>query len=575
MSFARTGLPAPAYLNLPDQIDQSHRCLPQSGAARLLAVTGLAFAIRIYLTATSYCISGDGVAYLTMARGFAEGNWHAFLGAVYSPLYPALISLMHKCVASWELAGDLVSAILGTAAVATTYQMTRQAFESHDVALGAAILLAIHPAAAAYSASVRTEAGYMFFTTAACCCMFKVIDTRRVGWAVCAGLIAGFGYLYRTEGIGFLPLGAALFLGAQWWTKESSLRSALMLASTFAIAFLTIAAPYIAYLRIASGHWTIGREFNAAMMYGMGDVARNGDSWRQLGWNTRVSPFLAIFLHPRLYAEKVARYVVVSAYSFVQAMEPLMVAMCVIGLWARFRMATEKHVVGPNCADPAKTGILTVPDVLDKPLTRSHSSHLPEAFLAAIVLFYFVGFILSYTGTRFMVHLVPFTLGWVVVGIIFVSEKISQLCSALHPRFASALVPALIVMSILPRTLWPLGYDQRGLRYAGTDIAELKKGSTTVAARDGRVAYYAASRLIELPAQPPQDLCAWLQAQRGDFLMIGSGDEKLFNVVRSRRCLNLLKRYPRHGSSYYDLYGVIASNRTQDLPRSDTETTRP
>ena len=30
-----------------------------------------AFAIRLYLSLTSYCIAGDGVAYLAMARDFA------------------------------------------------------------------------------------------------------------------------------------------------------------------------------------------------------------------------------------------------------------------------------------------------------------------------------------------------------------------------------------------------------------------------------------------------------------------------------------------------------------------------
>ncbi len=125
MLFAMSGLPVTSDLNPPQQTDGLCLGLSRREIEILIAVTGVALIIRLYLTATSFCISGDGVAYLAMARGFADGNWQASLAAVYSPLYPLLISLMHRCVTSWELAGDLVSAILGTAAVATTYLMTR------------------------------------------------------------------------------------------------------------------------------------------------------------------------------------------------------------------------------------------------------------------------------------------------------------------------------------------------------------------------------------------------------------------------------------------------------------------
>ena len=139
--------------------------VPQNQALALMV--GLAFAIRLYLGLTSYCISGDGVGYLGMARGFATGDWTEALRSVFSPLYPLLIAAAHPVLHDWELAATLISAILGAAAVATIYWMTREVFGRHDLALGAAALAAIHPELAAYSASVRTEAGYIFLMTAA------------------------------------------------------------------------------------------------------------------------------------------------------------------------------------------------------------------------------------------------------------------------------------------------------------------------------------------------------------------------------------------------------------------------
>jgi hypothetical protein len=512
-------------LSLARKDDKLELWVFHSEAVFLLVVVGCAFAIRLYLVLTSYCISGDGVAYLAMARHFALGQWRAALGAVYSPLYPLIISFMRPWNMDWEMAGSLVSLIFGTAAVATTYWMTREAFRRRDLALGAAVLMALHPATAAYSASVRTEAGYVFLTTTACWLLLKGLNDRRVAIAAVAGITGGLAYLYRTEAIGFLPLGIFLFIAAGWLWKEAPHTWVVTAACAFAVVFIIVAAPYISYLRISTGRWSIGREFTAAMMYGMGDVAHNGDEWRRLGWSASTSPLTMIFDYPWLYAEKVAELIVVSLYNFAQALEPLLAVMLAIGIWTRGRtlLATAR-----------------------------------ETFLAAIVLFYFCGFALSYTGTRFMIHLIPFVFGWVAAGIIAMSERVAQWYGP-STRIVRAIVPAAIALTLLPRTLWPIGYDMRGVRYAGEEIAKLTTGPATVAARDGRVAYYAGARLIELPPSPPDDLCAWLRSEHGDFLMIGNHDEQAFGVTRALHCLRLLKRYPRYGSGYYELYVVRPS----------------
>jgi hypothetical protein len=526
--------------------------IPRRETTALLAVVALALVIRLYLSLTSYCISGDGVAYLAMARNWADGNWHAALDAVYSPLYPALISLVHRSIAGWEMSGDLVSAILGTGAVVTTYLMTREAF-GRALGLGAAVLMALHPETAAYSASVRTEAGYFFWTTGACWLLFKSLKEQRALIGALAGIAAGFGYLYRTEAIGFLLLGI-LFLAAAGFSRLASYRFVIRAVCAFAASFILIAGPYLAYLRMATGHWTVGREFTAAMMYGMGDVARNGDEWRRLGWSAGASPLLAPVDAPFLYMNKTGHYLLISIYNLVQALDPLLAVMLAIGIWARrdTLFGVRRKRSKRSSEQPAGMAISFANGG-----KAAERARLSEIFLAIVVLFYFCGFVLSYTGTRFMVHLIPFTFGWIAAGIRFVSQEVRYWFTRYDPRIVQAIVPAAIILMLLPRTLWPIGYDIRGLHYAGLDIAQMKKGSTAaVAARDGRVAYYAGARLIGFPPLPPEDLCGWLRSNTSDFLMIGNHDEHLFKVARAVRCLELLKRYPRYGSGYYDLYAV-------------------
>src|SRR5260370_35671720 len=63
---------------------------PESAA--LLLALGVALAIRLYLSLTGYCIPGDGVAYLGMARHFAAGESPNGLDNGFSPLDPKLVS---------------------------------------------------------------------------------------------------------------------------------------------------------------------------------------------------------------------------------------------------------------------------------------------------------------------------------------------------------------------------------------------------------------------------------------------------------------------------------------------------
>src|ERR1700691_205047 len=83
-------------------------CPPRAALAITIAV---AAAIRLYLSLTSYCIAGDGGAYLAMARDLTSGAPAKALGAVFSLLYPWLLAVAHLEVPGWEMAGNLVSAI--------------------------------------------------------------------------------------------------------------------------------------------------------------------------------------------------------------------------------------------------------------------------------------------------------------------------------------------------------------------------------------------------------------------------------------------------------------------------------
>jgi hypothetical protein len=309
------------------------------------------------------------------------------------------------------------------------------------------------------------------------------------------------------------------------WTLGWGLSAAAMLVATF----LVVAAPYLLWMRAYTGHWTVGRELGVVTMEATGSTMGQLEHWREMGYRPTTSWLTALRLDPAAYLKKVARDLFGSCYAFVQALGPLLCAGLIIGLWADGRMIAARWA---------------------------------EAMLAALVVMYFAGFVLTDTGPRLMLHVVPFTFGWVVIGLVeaagWLDARLALTHSPLGRMLSGPAVVVVIAIALLPRTLFPLGYDQRGMRYAGEEIARRGGAPATVAGSDTRVAFYAGAGFIPLPARPAagEGLCGWLAAHRvADYLMIDDREERRW-AAAGGPCLNPIKRYPRVGTTYYDLFAV-------------------
>lgn len=510
--------------------DRLTRWLSRYSERRVAGTLGIAAAlIRLYLVLTSYCISADGVAYIAMAREFHAGRTQSALAWVFSPLYPWLISIAYRAIPNWELDGELLSMAFGTVGVVLLYFLMREAYGRRGIAAGAAALAAIHPMLAGLSASVRTEAGYIALVTAALLLLVHGVERKRLAIVAAAAVLCGLGYLYRTEGVGVPAVAVVILLAGPFlwrrWTPGWGLGAAAILIAVF----LLIAGPYLVWMREYTGHWTVGRELGAVTMEATGSAKGELERWRELGYRPATSWLTAVRLDPAAYLRKVGRDFVSSCYSFIKALGPLLCAALIIGLWS-----DRKAIAG----------------------------RWPETMLALLVAMYFAGFVLTATGPRLMLHVVPFTLGWVVIGLVeiagWLDARLSLTHSPLGRMLSGPMVAAVVAIALLPSTLFPLGYDQRGMRYAGQEIA--RRGvPATVAGSDVRVAYYAGASFIRLPPFPAggEDLCGWLAAHReADYLMIDGRDERHWGGAGGRPCLSLIKRYPRIGTTYYYLFAV-------------------
>jgi len=499
-----------------------------STRSALAIVAGAGFALRVYLCLTSYCMSGDGAGYLGMAHAFAAGDVRRGLMGLFSPLYPALIAIAHPLLPNWEMAGNLISAAFGSAAIVTVFGMTRAMLDRGDLALGAAALMAFHPDMAAYGGSVRTEAGFIFLMTTAVWLLINGLKFQRLAYIVTAGLVGGIAYLYRTEAIGLVVFGSAFIpLGAILWGRWK-FRWGLAASALLSAVFLMVAGPYLVFLHSVTGRWSVGREFTAAMILGMGTLTPTTASWRTSGFLPSASPFAPVFTNPGLYFYKSAIAFLASWYGFVQALGLVLTAFMLVGLWQR---------------------------------RRSLYGNFAEALAGLLVLFYLTGFSLSYTGARFMSHLIPYTFGWVMAGIEAVSFMIGRLAARRRwPQIPQGALAIIVGIGLLPQALWPIGYDQRGLRYAGERIRAGDPSGSVVAGYDGRVAYYAGARFVMLPSAPVPDLCGWLHDNRAGYVLVMDRDEGPLHIGSEGDCLKLVRRYTRHRDSYYDLFAVVPAH---------------
>ena len=485
------------------------------------ALTGLALALRVYLSIRSYCISGDGVAYLGIAKHIAVGDFAHALASVFPPLYPALIVTFHAIVPNWELAADLISAIFGALTVVPIFYLFRDLLERRDLPIVAAALTAIDPELVGYSASVRTEAGYICLLAFAVWLAILAIRRGRVGWAMMSGATNGIAYLYRTEALGlalFVP--GFVMLGAFVWHRWR-IGWALGAALAFCAAYLVVASPYVVYLSRSAGHLAFSREFRAAVMYGMGDVSGDREKWQTLAYHGNPSLLAPLFTAPRVFLAKFASDFAMSAYFMAEALNPLLGVLLLIGLYSRGRaIATE----------------------------------WADAFLALMVLGYVAGFAISYTGPRFMVHLIPFTFGWVALGLVASAKWIGEALA--WRRFDAAWCALAVGIVLIVIAVQNDSYDVRGIRYAGEEIARITSGPRSVVTDDKRFAYYADAQQIFLPplaAKP--DLCQWLKSAPGQvYVALSDKEESHYGVAGGAPCLVHVARYPRGEDRYYDLF---------------------
>jgi 4-amino-4-deoxy-L-arabinose transferase-like glycosyltransferase len=427
----------------------------------------VAVVIRLYLLWQYYCISSDGIHYIEAARKFYLGDVAAGLGDYYPPAYPSLIALAYPLLGNWELSGQIISIICGVALLFTLYALCHDIY-GENVALLACFLAAINPYLARYSIHVRTESPFFLLSTLALLLFYQGMAQGKGSRFFYGGLVAGFAYLVRPEAIGFLVIvPVALVLTWRFKSGQSVMWVGKACVLVF-VGFFLFALPYIVYLSSDSGQWgAVSRKAGVTFQIAMTEsgLLENEDSQTLVDLGS-LTLLQFVTRHPVLYGKKVLLDLLPSIGIYFEALHYSYVPFMLIGL---FFILREKFWLRK------------------------------DFLLVSFFVFYLVGFALIFVRRRYSIQLVPVSLPWTALGLVWCWTSLQRGYAMRTFRIVVVTMVLIFLAGTLPKTLKPISPEKAYVREAGRYLKTvIVSGDRRVFVFDDRITFYGDAKAILL-----------------------------------------------------------------------------
>jgi 4-amino-4-deoxy-L-arabinose transferase-like glycosyltransferase len=211
--------------------------------------------IGIYLISTMVLISKDGTLYINSAKQFAIQNLiEATRNIEVCPAYPFLIYSAHKTAGlfthneslqRWIISAQAVSLLSKLIASIMLY-FIGSFFVGRKKAFWGVLILSLLPDAAEYGSDALSEWPHIMFLTIGFLLLLWGSKYRKSWMFGLVGIVAGLGYLVRTEGCQLVLYGGAWLVYNLLKPQEKMKRIRAIDALILLVAgFAVIAAPYM------------------------------------------------------------------------------------------------------------------------------------------------------------------------------------------------------------------------------------------------------------------------------------------------------------------------------------------
>jgi len=247
----------------------NERLVGKRDIIHIAILVAIALVIGVYLIATTILIAKDSMLYIECARQIADNPVEAVRNMPPCPGYPFLICLMHKVtglfndtesIQGWIISAQAVSLLSKVMASVALY-FVGSYFVGPRISFWGVLILSILPDPTALGSDALPEWPHLMFLTTGFLLLLLGAQYRKnwmFGWA---GIIAGLGYLVRSEGCQLILYGSAWLLfnliRPQGKMKRPKAAGALILLLA---GFAVIAIPYMrskGYVFPDQGMWKL------------------------------------------------------------------------------------------------------------------------------------------------------------------------------------------------------------------------------------------------------------------------------------------------------------------------------
>ena len=203
----------------------------------------LSLLLRLFCWSMEPTLSRDAVAYAEIISAwFAEGDFsgvlHYWPDCWIPPLPVGVVLLLVKCGLSVEAAGVGLNLALGSLIPLIAYRMAKTVTGNRSIALGAALLTAVHPTLIELSIEIQRDTTYLFLIGCVLCFLLEAVRKgSSFFWGV-GGIFLGLSILSRFESLEFLPL-TFCYLTVSVYFKIQSCRMALKQFGVFSAGVLS------------------------------------------------------------------------------------------------------------------------------------------------------------------------------------------------------------------------------------------------------------------------------------------------------------------------------------------------
>lgn len=454
----------------------------------LLTAVGLLYRLLHYFIFSDRIVAGSDVMQnILLARRFASGDLYGVLDTYWTPVYPILVGIVSIFMDDLVLPAVIVSMIAGCLAVPLTYYLAKQSY-GERVALIASVIAIFFPYLLNSVFALGLENIYLIWMTGAIIVGWNALSRGSIKLNVLTGALLGLGYLTRPEAIGYPILFVLLAAGDALVERKLLDRRWMLGAAALLIGFLLIAAPYIFYLKQATGTWTVSGK--AGVNVSAGHFADGEEGVRPPVAGDSAKVLAVNFLMGFREVQK----------SVANLLPFLLIVFLTLGLLGRR---------------------------WEKDRTKR------EIYLLAFCAFTALGYAASVVQDRYFYVLLPIFFGWIALGIVrfgdwfvesFEGRFPGRSLFLLRPNTIAAASLLLIFVYMFSvnfyirsrESAWQgSAYEERD---AGAWLASNGKSSPKILSESFRPVFYARGEQIWIDSDDPKEFIAEAKRRRADYV---------------------------------------------------------